>query len=88
MNIIPKELINSTLSKFSSYSEEEILPDQKEFMKNQPDIVEFLLQFTDDHSDEISRLALHLAHLCWKVFNEAKGIPLKTIPFILQTVIN
>ena len=82
MDIISKQLVDTIRMQVSQYSVEQVLPDQKKFMNNQPYIVQFIIQFTeDDQHEDVSKLALHLAHVLWKAFSEANDKPLVTIPF-------
>ena len=79
MEQISRKLVDTTWLQVSKYSTKEIIPDQKRLMDNQPNITQFLVQFTDEYADEVSELTLHLTHIVWKVFSLAKGVVVKTV---------
>lgn len=79
MELISRKMVDTTWLQISQSDVEEIIPDQKRLMDNQPNITNFLVQFTEDYPEEVTELALHLTHIIWKIFSLDKGKIVSTV---------
>ena len=81
MKAISSNTVQKACLELERFSEPRMAEEASRFIRQQPNLVDFLKEFTEDSKVEIQQLALYLSYLIWKIFTLNKKKKLPQIPW-------
>ena len=79
MEPIPEELVEETWQEFAGFSRVGIQKETVKVNKNQPNLVAFMMEFTQDLDQEVRELALYMSYVICRMFQKSSKKGLKRI---------
>jgi hypothetical protein len=73
MDILSEEFVEKTWQKIAGFTEDRANKEMIAMGKNQPDLLAFLMAFTDDLDQEVKELAIYIAFVVYKMFLDSTG---------------
>ncbi|MFC1824958.1 hypothetical protein ACFL9T_19790 [Thermodesulfobacteriota bacterium] len=80
MEPIPEELVEETWKEFASFSPVRVRKEANKVNKNQPNLVAFITEFTQDLDQEVKELAVYMFYIVCRMFQKSSKKNLKRIP--------
>jgi hypothetical protein len=81
MKAISTSTVQKACLELEHFSEPQMAEEASRFIRHQPNLVDFLKEFTEDSHTEIQQLALYLSYLIWKIFTIDKKKKFPQIPW-------
>ena len=79
MEPIPEELVEETWQEFAGFSRVGIQKETLKVNKNQPNLVAFMIEFTQDLDQEVKELALYMSYVICRMFQKSSKKKIKKI---------
>ncbi|MBW1703523.1 MAG: hypothetical protein JRJ69_16015 [Deltaproteobacteria bacterium] len=79
MEPIPEELVEETWQEFAGFSRVGIQKETVKVNKNQPNLVAFMMEFTQDLDQEVRELAIYMSYVICRMFQKSSKKGLKRI---------
>ena len=79
MEPIPKELVEETWQEFAGFSSVRAQKETIEVNKNQPNLLAFIMEFTQDLDQEVKELAIYMFYVVCRMFQKCSKKSLKRI---------
>jgi hypothetical protein len=73
MDLLSEEFVEKTWQKVAGFTEDRANKEMIAMGKNQPDLLAFLMAFTDDLDQEVKELAIYIAFVVYKMFLDSRG---------------
>jgi hypothetical protein len=73
MDILSEEFVEKTWQKVAEFTPERANKDMQAMGKNQPELLAFLMAYTDDLQQEAKELAIYIAFVVYKMFLDSSG---------------
>ena len=80
METLSEEFVEQTWQQIAGFTPERSTKEMHAMGKSQPDLLAFLLAYTDDLRQEVKELGIYVAFVVYKIFHESAG----KIPKILS----
>jgi len=79
MEPIPKELMDETWQEFAGFSSVRARKEMIKVNKNQPNLLAFMMEFTQDLDQEVKELAIYMFYVVCRMFQKSSKKSLKRI---------
>jgi len=79
MEPIPEELVDETWQEFAGFSPVRAQKETIKVNKNQPNLLAFMLEFTQDLDKEVKELAIYMFYIVCRMFQKSSKKSLKRI---------
>ena len=79
MEPIPEDLVEETWQEFASFSNENLQKEIIKVSKNQPNLLAFMMEFTQDLDQEVRELAIYMFYVVCRMFQKSSKKRMKTI---------
>jgi hypothetical protein len=79
MEPIPKELVDETWQEFAGFSPVRARKEMIKVNKNQPNLLAFMMEFTQDLDQEVKELAIYMFYVACRMFQKNSKKSLKRI---------
>ena len=79
MEPIPEKLVNETWQEFASFSHVRVQKETNKVNKNQPNLLAFMMEFTQDLDQEVKELAIYMFYVVCRMFQKSSKKSLKRI---------
>lgn len=79
MEPIPEELVDATWQEFASFSPVRAQKETMKVNKNQPNLLAFMIEFTQDLDQEVRELAIYMFYIVCRMFQKSSKKSLKRI---------
>ena len=79
MEIIPEDLVTKTWQEVSEFTDERAKTEITRVSKIQPNLLAFMVEFTQDLEPDVAELALYLFFNVYKMFQKSMRKPLKQV---------
>ncbi|HUO76633.1 MAG TPA: hypothetical protein VMU21_03560 [Thermodesulfovibrionales bacterium] len=73
MGPLSKEFVEKTWQEVSGFTPARVDKEMLNMGKNQPDLLAFLMAYTDDLQQEVKELAIYIAFVVYKMFLDSSG---------------
>jgi hypothetical protein len=70
MEPLLKELVEETWQEVALFTPAQIAKEMRSFAKNQPDLLSFILQFSEELDQEVKELALYMFFVVYRMFEK------------------
>lgn len=80
MESISEELVEETWQKFASFSPERAQTEMIKVSKNQPNLLAFMMEFTQELDQEVRELAIYMFYVICRMFQKSSEKKIKRIP--------
>src|ERR1700690_4406451 len=79
MEPLSEEFVEKTWQGVAGFSPDKVHTEMRAMGKDQPDLLAFLMAYTDDLHQEVKELAIYIAFVVYKMFHDS-GSKIKKIP--------
>jgi hypothetical protein len=79
MESISEELVEETWQKFASFSPERAQTEMIKVSKNQPNLLAFMMEFTQELDQEVRELAIYMFYVICRMFQKSSEKKIKRI---------
>ncbi len=79
MEPITEELVEETWQEFERYSPARLQKEITKVSKNQPNLLAFMMEFTQDVDQEVRELAIYMFYIVCRIFQESSKKKIKRI---------
>jgi hypothetical protein len=73
MDLLSEEFVEKTWQEVAGFTEDRANKEMIAMGRNQPDLLAFLMAFTDDLDQEVKELAIYIAFVVYKMFLDSNG---------------
>jgi len=73
MDPLSEEFVEQTWQKIAGFTPARATKEMHAMGKNQPDLLAFLVAYTDDLEQEVKELAIYIAFVVYKMFHDSAG---------------
>lgn len=73
MDTLPEEFVEQTWQEIAVFTTERLTKEMHALGKNHPDLLAFLMAYTDDLKQEVKELAIYIAFVVYKMFHDSGG---------------
>jgi hypothetical protein len=73
MDILSEALVEKTWQKVAEFTPDRANKEMHAMGKNQPELLAFLMAYTDDLHQEVKELAIYIAFVVYKMFLDSRG---------------
>jgi hypothetical protein len=79
MESIPEELVEETWQEVASFALDRAYKEMTRASKNQPNLVTFIMQFTEELDQEVKELATYMTFVVYRMFQKCSRKKIKEI---------
>jgi hypothetical protein len=79
MKPIPEETVEKTRKEFAGLSSEQAEKETEKISKNQPNLLAFMMEFTQELSQEVKELAIFLFYVLYRMFEKSSKTKINKI---------
>jgi hypothetical protein len=80
VNVISEDVVNKTLKEVEGFSEYRAMEEMKRLARIQPDLLLFMMEFTQDLDEEVREWAIYIFFIVWRIFENGTNKKIKRIP--------
>ena len=80
MELIPEELVEETWQEVAGFSPSRAQKEMEKLGKKQPDLLSFMLVFTEDLNPEVKDLAIYMFFVVYRIFEKSSKKEIRKIP--------
>jgi hypothetical protein len=80
MELIPEELVEETWQEVAGFSPGRGQKEMEKLGKKQPDLLSFMLVFTEDLNPEVKELAIYMFFVVYRIFEKSSKKEIRKIP--------
>ena len=80
MELIPEELVEETWQEVAGFSPVRGQKEMEKLGKKQPDLLSFMLVFTEDLNPEVKELAIYMFFVVYRIFQKSSKKEIRKIP--------
>jgi uncharacterized FlaG/YvyC family protein len=80
MELIPEELVEETWQEVAGFSPIRGQKEMEKLGKKQPDLLSFMLVFTEDLNPEVKELAIYMFFVVYRIFEKSSKKEIRKIP--------
>jgi hypothetical protein len=80
MELIPEELVEETWQEVAGFSPVRGQKEMEKLGKKQPDLLSFMLVFTEDLNPEVKELAIYMFFVVYRIFEKSSKKEIRKIP--------
>ncbi|MHC4139786.1 MAG: hypothetical protein ACYSR1_08045, partial [Planctomycetota bacterium] len=79
MEPLSEELVDNTWKELSGFTSEEAYEESAEVSINQPEIISFIVELTEDFDREVKELAIYLFFVIYRMFQNGYGKEIRQV---------
>jgi len=79
MNLISENVVKKTLNEVKGFSEDRAIEEMTRLARMQPNLLSFMMEFTQDLDEEVREFAIYMFFVVWRIFENGAGKRIKKV---------